>query len=394
MTTAVVVCGARPVACLLALLAGCSDAGQGAAGPAPAAPVILGAEDVAIARSEVIMTGPRIAGSLAPEREAVIRAQVGGQVLGVDVELGQSVSEGELLARLERGQANAQASAAGAAVQAVAHQLELSRRDHARIAQLVSTGALPRRELENAESAIVAAQARLTEARAHVSTARDQVGDSAVRAPFAGVVAERAVNEGDVVGPGSELFTILDPSAMLLAASVPAEDVDALAPGTPVHFAVRGYPGEVFTGTLRRIAPSADRYTRQIRLLIEIPNANGRLIAHLFAEGRVVTESRPALVVPRIAVDESGATPQVTRVRNDTVERVAVVVGLRDDVGDRVEILEGLQENDVVLVRGARSIVPGTAVTRPPEGTAQPAAAVLPASEGDAPREDTPSVVR
>ena len=123
-----------------------------------------------------------------------------------------------------------------------------------------------------------------------------------IRAPLTGVVSSREVNRGDVVSPGTALFTVIDPSSMRLEASVPSDDLSALRVGAKVEFTVRGYD-QTFPGTIERIAPQADAATRQVPIYVAIPNVGGRLVAGLYAEGRVVSQSASGLVVPLAAIN-------------------------------------------------------------------------------------------
>jgi RND family efflux transporter MFP subunit len=180
---------------------------------------------------------------------------------------------------------------------------------------------------------------------------------------MSGIVSVRHVNAGDVVTPGSELYTIIDPSSMRLAASVPSEQIGAVRVGAPVSFQVRGYPDQSFDGRIERISPAADSVTRQVPIFVTIPNKGGRLVAGLFAEGRVTREARRGLVVPLTAVNENGPSPWVMRVRDGKAERVEVKLGLRDDQTERVEIASGVAEGDVLLLGAAQGMTPGTPVT-------------------------------
>jgi membrane fusion protein, multidrug efflux system len=90
--------------------------------------------------------------------------------------------------------------------------------------------------------------------------------------------------------------------------------------------------------------------TRQVQLLVSIPNAGNRLVAGLFAEGRVASETHQGLVVPGSAVDERGVRPAVMRIKDGRVQRVDVQVGLRDAATESVEVLGGLAPNDTVLL--------------------------------------------
>jgi RND family efflux transporter MFP subunit len=290
-----------------------------------------------------------------------VRAEIGGPVLQVTVEEGQTVRRGALLARIEgTAQEDAQRSAASA-VRSAENQLALSRREAERTEQLVTGGALAARDLDQARTAVVQVEAQLADARARLVAAEKQFGDAVLRAPLTGVISDRAVNVGDVVSPGTAMFTIIDPSSMRLEASVPSDQLRALKVGGRVQFRVRGNDQQ-FDGTIERISPATDPTTGQVPIFASIPNAAGHLVAGLYAEGRVVTDSADGLVVPLNAVNSSSGEPWVLRVANGKTEKVAVQIGLRDPRTERVAILSGINDGDILLRGAAQGITPGTAV--------------------------------
>jgi multidrug efflux pump subunit AcrA (membrane-fusion protein) len=140
---------------------------------------------------------------------------------------------------------------------------------------------------------------------------------------------------------------------MRLAGQVASDDLGALAPGRTVRFAVRGYGDQKFEGAIERISPAADPVTRQIPLIVEIPNPAGKLVAGLYAEGRVAAEQREALILPLGAVDTSRDQPSVLRVRDGLLERVTIALGIRDDRAEVAEVKSGLVEGDVVVMTRA-----------------------------------------
>ena len=170
------------------------------------------------------------------------------------------------------------------------------------------------------------------------------------------------VNAGDVVQPGSPVATVIDPASMRFEGSVPAEEVALLRVGAPVQFTVKGYPGRTFTGQVERVNPSADPATRQVRVWVSVPNAKGTLVGGLFAQGRVATTSRVALMAPSSAVDERGIAPSVMRVQQGRAEKVTVQLGARDPQTDQVEITGGLAAGDTLLVGAAQGVTAGTKV--------------------------------
>src|SRR5690606_5341315 len=119
---------------------------------------------------------------------------------------------------------------------------------------------------------------------------------------------------------------------------------------------------EEFIGTIDRLSPTADPVTRQVTIFVTLPNIGGKLIAGLFAEGRVDAETRRGVIVPLGAVDESGPTPLVTRIRDGKAERVSVTLGLRQSEAELIEVTNGIAEGDVVILGAARTLAPGTPV--------------------------------
>lgn len=332
------------------------------AAAAPPAPTALGQENIALVATDTLRSGPKLSGTLQPEREAKLRAEVSGAVLATLVEQGQRVGEGTQLARIDDAAINDQAMSAKSGVTQAQLSVDQATRELQRSKTLLAAGAIAQRDLEAAERALIGAQAQLADAKARVSMAEKSVRNTIIRAPFSGVVSERSVSSGDVVSPGTALYTIVDPSSLRLEANVPAEAIGSIRVGSPVMFAVNGYPGREFEGRVTRINPTADATTRQVRIYASVPNSSGRLVGGLFANGSVATETRVGMMVPDKAVDQSGISPFVVRLKGGKVEKVEVSVGLHDVATETMEITKGLAIGDTVLLGAAQGISPGTQV--------------------------------
>ena len=359
--------GLAAVVVLASLVAACSDSGaakeQGAAGTPTAAPVLdIGKENTINVTNDDIVTGPVISGTLTPKEQATVRAEVGGSVLTVTAEQGQAVRKGQVLARIEAHAASEAVTSAESAVRSQEQALELARRERDRAEKLVSAGAVAERAVEAARNEVVRLESEMAGARSRLTTARKTLGDATVAAPISGVVAERPVNAGDVVAPGTALFTIVVPSSIQLEASVPSEALAAIKVGAPVSFEVRGYPGQTFTGRIERVSPTADPTTRQVPIWVTVDNRSGLLVAGLFADGRVTQASRRGLIVPSSVVSDIETQPAVLRIRGGKVEKVPVRIGLVDAQNERVEIVQGLSDGDVLLTGVAQGATPGTQV--------------------------------
>lgn len=342
----------------LVLLAACGR--KPAAANTAATVVLVGPEAVTVTELSMLSTGPALSGTLVAERTAAIRAEVSGQVLAILHEPGDRVGAGEPLARVDdRAIVDAWLGARSGVTQAEL-AADIAKRELERATKLSAVGAIADRDTENARRANLASQAQLEDAKARLAQAQKLRDATVVKAPYAGIVAERTVNAGDIVAPGAPLFTVVDPATMRLEANIPASQLGAVRRGAPVTFSVTGYPDRRFTGTITNIAPSADATTRQVRVIARIPNAGSGLVAGLFAEGRVSSTVREALTAPQAAVDLRGIRPVVARLKGGKVERVEVTLGVRDDATERVEITAGVARGDTLLVGAALGITPGT----------------------------------
>lgn len=351
----------------LVLLAACGRGKEKeAAKNAPPPEIVLGSADTALVVRGPVETGPALSGTLQPQVEATVRAQAAGTVLEALAQPGETVRGGQTLARLDTAALNEALTSARSAVSTARSGLTLAQREEERQRTLAAAGAVADRNVETAHQQVVAARGQLAQAEAQLSSVREQLGNTRVTAPFTGVVSDRPVNAGDVVQPGTALYTIVDPSSLELEASIPAERLAALRPGAPVEFSVNGFPGRTFRGKVSRINPTADPATRQVRVYAEIPN-EGELVGGLFAEGRVTTQAQIGLTVPDTAIDRRMGRPAVVRVQNGKVQRVEVELGIADEQSQRVEIRRGVKEGDVVLVGAAQELTPGTAVRLAPE---------------------------
>lgn len=340
------------------------------------AQIQIGGENVVRVGTGEVQVGPIVSGELRAQRQATVRAELGGAVLEAPLEEGQSVRVGDLVARLDtralddaRRSAESAVRSAEAQLMSAEAQLAVWQRELERTGELVEAGALAQRDLDvvrqNATAALAqmtVAEAQVVDAQARLVAAERQLADTVLRVPIAGVVAERQVSVGDVVSPGTAVVTIVDPSTLELQASVPSERIADLEVGTRVQFQVRG-AADTFEGRIARISPLVDSSTRLASIFVSIPNTRTRLVSGLFAEGRVVQTSARGTVVPENAINQVGDGTWVLRVRDGVTERVPVTLGLRDPQTERLQVTSGLEPGDVLLRGAAQGIAPGTAVS-------------------------------
>jgi RND family efflux transporter MFP subunit len=356
--------GARWLVAAGVLLAGtgCKRADDDAAGKAPP-PAVVGPENIAVAVDTVLTAGPLLSGTLEPELAATVRAEVGGSVTEVLVDDGQAVKRGQVLVRIDDTAVRDAYLSARAALRSAEATAQLARRNAERSERLHAGGAIAERDVEDAQTNATTADGQLADAKARLASAEKQLSKTVLRAPFAGIAANVTVSEGDVVQSGGSLLSVIGPTSLRLEASVPVEDIAAVKPGTDVTFTVSGFERRSFGGKIQLVSPAVDPTTRQVRVIVSIANKERALVAGLFADGRVATERRQAVVVPRAAIDSRGIRPIVVRLKSGRVERLEVETGLQDRVSERVEVRRGLASGDTVLLGGAAGLAPGTPAT-------------------------------
>ena len=327
--------------------------------------ISLGAADVATAVRATVRAGVPVSGSLEPKVLISVGAPVAEQVVEMFVDEGQSVEEGQPMARFKDEVLRATANSARADVATQRMQVTIAVAESTRAEALLREGAVAPRDRDNALLGLNAARARLALAEAQAASADDRLATATLRAPAAGVVSRRYLQAGDRADFGKPVFDIVDTRVLQLSASVPVEHLSELRVGRAVSLTVSQSDSVRVTGRISRINPTADGATRQIRIYVDIPNAARRLVGGLFASGRVLTEEvANAVAVPRTALRYEGdaRTPVVYVVARGVIARRPVGVGIADEDRGFVQITSGVQAGDTVVVGPVEGLTEGAPV--------------------------------
>ena len=345
---------------IVTLASGCKRKAAEAADTAQQ--LVVGTENITIAQNGSVTNGPAITGSLDAALNATVRAQISGSIVSTDADVGQSVTKGQTLGRIDASGLQDAYLSAKSAVSAAQATNAAAQRDLQRNQTLLQAGAIAQRDLETSQTQAAAAAAALEDAKAKLATAQKNFDNTRIAAPFDGIVSQKSVNPGDVVQPGGALFTVVDPTTMRLVAAVPSDQLSMVRVGTDVTFSVTGYGNQEFHGTVTRVSPSVDPTTRQVQIIVSIPNKSHTLIAGLYANGRISSRTQNGIVVPTSAVDTRMQRPAVVEIKNGKVTRVDVTIGMRDPSAETVEITSGVAAGDTLLIAAAQGITPGTPV--------------------------------
>ena len=341
------------VLAVLAVLAVAAVLFMGGSGEKAAAPA--GAQGQSLPAVTVIVPGrqdvPAVfsaTGSLAARRDLPVGVPgEGGQVVRVLAEPGQWVRAGQTLAVIDRSVQSQESAQLAAQIEVNRADLRLAQNELERAQALVSRGFVSQADLDRKRAARDAAAARVRVAEAQLGAARARIGRLDVRAPAAGLVLERNVEAGQVVGGGSgALFRIAQGGEMELLARLPQTDLARLNVGVPATVTPVG-SDQSYQGQVWQVSPIIDPQTRQGEARVLVPY-NRDLRPGGFASVEIRAGSTTAPLLPESAVlsDDAGSYVMIVG-PNDTVQRRPVRIARVVDQG--VVIGEGLSGNERVV---------------------------------------------
>jgi RND family efflux transporter MFP subunit len=341
------------LALLVALSGGCGsgDAASAGTGGGPGGPG--GAQrdvpvEVVTVATGSIARAVTVSGNIEPIRVVTVNAQLGGALRTLSIEEGSRVQTGQILAQVDDREISAQLGSAEAG-------LEVARGTYERSEQLRDRQVITAAEYERDRAAYAAAEAQVDQLRA-------RLGYATVRAPIDGIVLEKNVEAGDVVGLQNALFTIADVSTLVVRVRVSELDVVSIREGDEVALVLDALPGELLTGRVRRVFPAADPQTRLLPVEVALTGSEARrarpgfLARATFALG----SKEGVLLVPASAIVQSTSGSAVFVVEDDHARRRIVRTGVISE--GRVEVISGLQVGDVVVITGTNNLRDGATV--------------------------------
>ncbi|QTD44155.1 efflux RND transporter periplasmic adaptor subunit [Ottowia testudinis] len=328
------------VACLLAWSAA-SGQSANAAEPLPSVPV--GAVHAAATAS--------YEGSVEAVRQAVLAAQVPGNVVELHVKAGDRVRAGQLLLRIDARAAEQGAAASAAQVAAARATLEVAAQEVARKRQLYAKNYIAKAALDQAEGQYRAAQAQVNAQTAQARAAQTQAGFHAVRAPFDGVVSAVTIERGDMAMPGRPLLTVYDPAALRVTAAVPSAALRGNVQGVRLTLATQA---ESVAPTRVQVLPTVDAASLTQQVRADLPAALAGVVPGQFARlslpgaGAALSGAPQRLFVPAPAIVRRAEMTGVY-VLDEQGQPLLRQVRLGLAQGDQVEVLSGLSAGERVV---------------------------------------------
>ena len=361
-----------------ATLACRSSASNGTGQTEPAGPPTVDVVRVVERPVDVALEMP---GELDPYEAVAIYPKIAGFVKTIRVDRGSHVRAGALLVEVEAPELASQRAEAQSKVQSAEAQLNAAQSkadaDASTYEKLRSASATPGvvagNDLIVAQKTMEADRNQVAAARETVEAARQALRSTTeleaylrITAPFDGVVTERNVHPGALVGPAgaaaaAPMLRLVTTDRLRLVVPVPESYVAGVAEGAAVPFSVPAFPGRTFTGKVARVAHAIDAKTRTMAVELDVSNSDGTLTPGTFCQIRwPVRRPGPSMLVPSGSIASTTDRVFVVRVRDGRTEWVDVKTGLTS--GPLVEIFGDLRPGDTVAVRGTDELKPGTAV--------------------------------
>jgi membrane fusion protein, multidrug efflux system len=310
--------------------------------------------DPAIVIEKTLDVSMTLPGELSPYEQVDIHPRANGFVRAVSVDRGSVVKRGDVLVRLEAPEIASQRAEVEAKAESDTTTLE-----RLKAAQKQTPGAVAQHDIELAEGSARASGSK-------VASLRTMESYLVVSAPFDGVITERSVHPGALVGPPSgakatPMLRMESVSQLRLTVPVPEDQASAVKPGDVLEFTVRSWPGQRFKATVARVAHAVDTKTRTMPIELDVDNKEAKLSSGMYAT--VAWHARrpgATLFVPESAVVQGTDKTAVVRLKDGKADPVVVQRGLV--MNGLVEVFGDLHAGDVVAKRGSEELKPGTPV--------------------------------
>jgi RND family efflux transporter MFP subunit len=341
--------------------------GPGGGGGQPRVPMTV---ELGAAKRGDVAAHLTVVGNLIGLQTVAIAPRTGGRLLSVNVQLGDRVRRGQVLAKVEDREiveqvraAEASQEVAKATIRQREADLNVAKLNFDRSKNLYERQLLAKQALDDAESRHLAAVAQLDLSTAQLSANAARLEElkinlqhTSVTSPVDGFVASRTVDPGAMVNTNTSIASVVDISRLRLVVNVVERDLRLVNTGDIAAVEVDAYPGEKFSGRIARVAPVLDPATRTAQMEVEIPNNDNRLKPGMYARINLTVEERKhTLVVPKNAVIDFENKRGVWMPSAENRAQFAPIeLGIEGT--DQIEILKGLKEGDKFVTTGAAAV--------------------------------------
>lgn len=295
-----------------------------------------------------------VEGSVEAVKSSLIAPQVAGSIIALPVKVGDEVKAGQLLVRIDTRIANQQVATNQAQAAATQAQLVAARQEYERKRRLHEKQYISQAALERAESDYKTAEAQTKAQLAQTGVANVQTGLHTINAPYAGLIADVMVEQGDMAMPGKPLLTVYDPGMLRVVVNVPQSQVASIKAGASVkvNISAAAEAERNLTGTQVVILPTADAVSNMVKVRVALPQGLVSVRPGMFARAILtMTESanQEQIYVPSKAVIKRSELTAVYVVDGKGRPQLRQVrIGRRQ--GENYEVFAGLQAGDKVAI--------------------------------------------
>ncbi|MBN2345059.1 MAG: efflux RND transporter periplasmic adaptor subunit [Candidatus Aminicenantes bacterium] len=302
-------------------------------------------------------------GTVSAWKTANIIPDTSGRIGRILKKQGDKAAQGDLLATLDMTSLELQQKQARAAVAVAETAFQNARLNAERMKKMLEKKAISQQQFENTQLALDAADTQLKSAMANLDLVDHTVKNSYMRAPFAGIIAAKNMEEGDMINPmmgmGQSILTLMDLSKAKVAVDAPAEEIERIRIGQKCLVRISSRPGETFHGEVYSKNLAADPLSKTFKVEVKIDNPEMKIKAGVYADIAIeYIRKENVLLLPVSALLAGDREVMV----NDAgiARKRAVTVGERN--GTRFELLSGVQPGEQVIVEGSYDLKEGTAV--------------------------------
>jgi RND family efflux transporter MFP subunit len=293
--------------------------------------------------------------------ETQLAFQVSGKISKRNVELGSVVNAGDVLMEIDAKDIQQTVNITSAQMASAESQLNLAQSNLERYRKLFEQGAVSRAQLDQYENAYEVAAAAVRQTAAQYTQGANQLGYSALVADSTGVIAAVNAEAGQVVSAGQVVITLVKDGEREIEISIPENRIEDLRNAQQIRVTFWALPDVIVEGKVREISPVADKITRTYKARISLQNSPAGVNLGMTANVAIASAgSRQAVYIPLAAIYQTGDTPGVWVVANETVSLRPVKVGAFGD--GQIQVLEGLQDGDVIVTAGVQKLREGQKV--------------------------------
>jgi HlyD family secretion protein len=322
--------------------------------------------------SSAMLTG---SGYVVAQRKAAVASKATGRLVYLGVVEGDKVKKGEIIAKIDNSDIEADLAEAKANLELNKASLDDAKKNYERQKALFKTGAVAQNTLDDAETNYNKILASIDVAKARVQQEQVALENTLIRAPFDGTVLTKNADVGEMVVPmgagvnaRAAVVTIADMSSLQVEADVSESNIEKVTVGQPCQVSLDAYPDIYYQGHVAKIIPTADRSKGTVTVKVAFNRYDNRVLPEMSAkivflqnkEKRDVSNEKPVLVIPSSALTTRNGKQVVFMVKDGKAVEVPIQTG--STYGEFIQINSGLNAGDQIIDNINKNITDGTKV--------------------------------